>query len=237
MRTLVIDDEPQVRLALRRGLELEGHEPVLAATGAEGLTLASTRRPDLVLLDLGLPDMDGVEVIRRLRGRDDTPIIILSMHGAEARKIEALDEGADDFITKPFGMGEVMARLRAVMRRTRPALADEALAFGRLRVDLGKRAVWWDDERLPLTPTEFDLLLAFVEQPGKLLTHHWLTTRLWGRSAGGRARQQLRVYVRQLRDKLGDDVAAPTFIATEVGVGYRWLREPDPTPEDDGPEA
>ena len=174
------------------------------------------------MLDLGLPDLDGTEVIRRLRSWTDVPVIVLSVREGRSDKIEALDAGADDYVTKPFDVEELLARMRAALRRTDADLASEPeLRFGDLQVDLGRRLVRLGDELVHLTPNEYGLLEAMVTNPGKLLTHQWLLRKVWGMGYGNES-HYLHVYVRQLRQKLGDDAAMPRFIITEPGVGYRW---------------
>lgn len=224
-KVLVVDDEPQIRRALRTSLEAHGYEVFTVGTGEEGVVGAADLAPDLVLLDLGLPDVDGTEVIRRIRAFSDVPVIILSVRESQLDKVKALDAGADDFVTKPFGMEELLARARAAMRR---ALTDEPapaiLDFGSLHVDLARRLVHSNAGPVHLTPTEYLLLEAFVTNPGKLLTHQWLLRRVWGQGYGTET-SYLRTYVRTLRKKLGDDAAAPGLITTEPGVGYRWIGE------------
>jgi len=227
-RVLVVDDEPQIRRALRTSLQAHGHDVLTAGTGLEGVERAADSEPDLVFLDLGLPDLDGTEVIRRIRSFSEIPIIVLSVRDQQADKVAALDAGADDYVTKPFGMEEVLARLRAALRRTHPDEPAPAVQrFGDLEVDLAKRLVTRRGERVHLTPTEYGLLEALVANPGKLLTHPWLLRKVWGQGYG-RESHYLRVYVRALRSKLGDDAAAPSLILTEPGVGYRWIAEPSP---------
>ncbi|MEA2521862.1 MAG: two-component system, OmpR family, operon response regulator KdpE, partial [Actinomycetota bacterium] len=210
-------------------LEAHGYEVVTVGTGQEGVVGAADLAPDLVLLDLGLPDMDGTEVMRRIRTFSEVPVIILSVRESQLAKVKALDAGADDFVTKPFGMEELLARARAAMRRVssdQPAPA--VLVFGRLEVDLARRLVLAHGEPVHLTPTEYGLLEAFVTNPGKLLTHQWLLRRVWGQGYGTET-SYLRTYVRTLRKKLRDDAAAPGLITTEPGVGYRWIGEaPEP---------
>jgi two-component system, OmpR family, KDP operon response regulator KdpE len=229
---LVVDDEPQIRRALGTSLRAQGYDVATAANGEEGLAEAASRRPDLVVLDLGLPDMDGVDVLRRLRGWSAVPVIVLSVREAQADKVAALDAGADDYLSKPFGMEELLARMRATLRRAGPPEgAEPVLRFDGpdgLVVDLGRRSVAREGRPVHLTPTEYSLLEAMVSHPGKLLTHAWLLGEVWGPRYRDES-HYLRVYVRQLRKKLGDEAASPTFIATEPGIGYRWLREPDPT--------
>ncbi|WP_421119267.1 response regulator [Aquihabitans daechungensis] len=223
-RVLVIDDEPQIGMAVKRSLEAHAMAVTVAATGEDGLALAAAAAPDLVIVDLGLPDIDGLVVIERLRSWTEIPIIVLSGSGEEATKVRALELGADDFVSKPFGVDELRARVGAVLRRTAGAAASQPTRrFGDLVVDLADRRVALDGAPLRLTKTEFSLLEAFVTNPGKLLTHWWLLDKVWGRGVGSEGRQYLRVYTGQLRSKLGDDAAAPRFILTEPGVGYRWI--------------
>jgi two-component system KDP operon response regulator KdpE len=224
---LIVDDEPQIVRALRTALSASGYDVATASLGREALAKASGTEPDLVILDLGLPDMDGTEVVKRLREWSSAPIIILSVRDAQLDKVAALDAGADDYVTKPFAMGELLARMRAARRRAgtreeRPRM----LRFDSLEVDLERRLVTRSGAALHLTPTEYGLLEAMVTNPGKLLTHEWLLRRVWGPSYRDES-HYLRVYVRQLRQKLADDATSPQFIATEPGVGYRWVQEPE----------
>jgi two-component system KDP operon response regulator KdpE len=223
---LVVDDEPQIRRALRTSLEAHGYEVATVGTGEEGVVAAAEQAPDLMLLDLGLPDIDGTEVIRRVRAFSDVPVIVLSVRESQADKVAALDAGADDYVTKPFGMQELLARSRATMRRTQgDEPAAPILRYDALRVDLPKRLVTLDGDQVRLTPTEYGLLEALVTNPGKLLTHQWLLRKVWGQGYGTET-TYLRTYVRSLRKKLGDDAQAPGLIVTEPGVGYRWIAEP-----------
>jgi two-component system, OmpR family, KDP operon response regulator KdpE len=225
MRILVVDDEPQIRRALRTSLEAHGHGVTTVGTGEEGVVGAAEIAPDLVLLDLGLPDMDGTEVIRRVRAFSDVPIIVLSVRETQRDKVLALDAGADDYVTKPFGMEELLARARAAMRRVQPEeTTPSQLRFGSLSVDLVRRLVVLEGEQVHLTPTEYGLLEALVRNPGKLLTHQWLLRTVWGQGYGSET-TYLRTYVRGLRKKLGDDATNPRLITTEPGVGYRWIAE------------
>jgi two-component system KDP operon response regulator KdpE len=228
---LVVDDEPQILRALRTSLVARDYQVLAAATGEEGLALAAAQAPDLVVLDLGLPDLDGAEVIRRLRAWTDVPVIVLSVREEQADKISALDAGADDYVTKPFDVDELLARMRATLRRVQ-ADQDEppVVAIGDLVIDLPRRLVRLSDEIVHLTPTEYALLESLVTNPGKLLTHQWLLRKVWGRGYGDES-HYLHVYVRQLRQKLRDDAAMPRFIITEPGVGYRW--NPEPTERSD----
>ncbi len=228
---LVVDDEPQVLHALRRALENEGDRVLTAPTGLAALDIAATQAPDLVVLDLWLPDLDGVEVVRRLRGWLDVPILILSGDADEERKVSALDSGADDFLQKPFAFSELTARLRALKRRTVRDQADQRLEYGELVVDLPMGAAELDGTMLRLTPIEWQLLESMVTNPGKLLTHRWLVARVWGGSHGDESRQALRTHIRSLRAKIGDDATTPRYLRTESGAGYRWLAEPAGTVE------
>jgi two-component system, OmpR family, KDP operon response regulator KdpE len=225
-RALVIDDEHQISRAVRRCLEGDGLEVEAAGTGSEALALAAANPPDIAIVDLGLPDLRGIDLIRQLRSWSQLPIIVLSGAGSEATKVEALQAGADDYVTKPFGLDELRARVQAVLRRASPEPDHLTLAFGDLELDLAARSVRRHGEAVHLTPTEYALLQALVEHPGKLLTHWWLLDKVWGRGVGDEGRQYLRVYVGQLRTKLGDDARTPTYISTEPGIGYRWIAEP-----------
>jgi two-component system KDP operon response regulator KdpE len=225
-KILVIDDEPQIRRALRTSLEAHGYEVTAVGTGEEGVLRVADLAPDLVLLDLGLPDMDGTEVVRRMRAFSTVPVIVLSVREGPQDKVGALDAGADDYVTKPFAMEELLARARAALRR--PAAAEPApplLTFDGLVVDLARRLVTRDGDVVHLTPTEYSLLEALATNPGKLLTHQWLLRKVWGQGYGAET-TYLRTYVRALRKKLGDDASAPALILTEPGVGYRWVAEP-----------
>jgi two-component system KDP operon response regulator KdpE len=229
-RILVVDDEPQIRRALRTSLQAHGYEVRTASNGEEAVVAAAEERPDVVLLDLGLPDLDGTEVMARVRGFSDVPVLVLSVRDRQADKVAALDAGADDYVTKPFGMEELLARLRAALRRG-PSHdpAPAVLRYGSLAVDLGRRLVQLDGNPVHLTKTEYSLLAALVTNPGKLLTHQWLLRKVWGPGYAQES-QYLRVYVRALRRKLGDEATAPRLILTEPGVGYRWIAEPSAPP-------
>ena len=222
---LVVDDEPQIRRALRTSLEAHGWEVATVGTGGEGVVRAAEIAPDLLLLDLGLPDMDGTEVIRRIRAFSQVPVIVLSVREGQPDKVAALDAGADDYVTKPFAMEELLARARAALRRAQTEEPTPAVMnFGELEVDLARRLVSRDGEPVHLTPTEYGLLEALVANPGKLLTHQWLLRKVWGQGYGTET-TYLRTYIRALRKKLGDDAQAPALIVTEPGVGYRWVAE------------
>jgi two-component system KDP operon response regulator KdpE len=223
-RFLVIEDEPQIRRVLRRILAEEAGTVLQAETGREGIDLAAARRPALIVLDLGLPDMQGIEVCTEIRRWSTAPIIVLSAHHSDAEKVCLLDAGADDFITKPFSTGELTARVRAVLRRARTLALPESepiLADGDLLIDLAARRVARGGRPVHLTPIEWSLLRAFLSHAGKLLTHNQLFTLVWGR-AHGNPQQYLRVYVASLRRKIEGDPLRPRIILTEPGVGYRF---------------
>jgi two-component system, OmpR family, KDP operon response regulator KdpE len=227
-RVLVVDDEPQILRALRINLRARNYEVLTATTGTEALEVATRHPPDLVILDLGLPDMDGVDVIGGLRGWTDAPILVLSGRTDSADKVDALDAGADDYLTKPFGVDELLARMRAVSRRATPADANPIVAFGPITVDLAARRVTIADGaanvEVRLTPTEWHLLEVMLRHPGKLLSQRQLLAEVWGpgyETAGG----NLRVYMTQLRRKLEPDPGRPRHLLTEPGMGYRF--QPD----------
>lgn len=228
LRVLVVDDDPQILRAVRTSLRARGYEVTTAGNGETALEVLGSAGLDLVILDLGLPGIDGREVIERLRTWSDVPVIVLSVREWQVEKIRALDAGADDYMTKPFAMEELLARMRAVGRRTAGEARDSILTFGDLRFDLARQLVTVGDAPVRLTPTEYRLLEAMATNPGKLLTHRWLLQKVWG-PAYAEEHHYLRVFVRQLRKKLGDDPAAPRFIVTEPGLGYRWKAEPDPS--------
>jgi two-component system, OmpR family, KDP operon response regulator KdpE len=225
--TLVcIEDDPQMRRFLRTGLVSQGFRFFEAATGREGLAEAAHRKPDLVVLDLGLPDMDGVEVVRELRRWTALPVIILSARSQEADKIAALDAGADDYLTKPFGLGELLARIRVALRHAATPEGQLAQAFsaGALRVDFARRTVSVGGETVHLTPIEYRLLCVLARHPGKVLTHRQLLKEVWGPAYIERS-HYLRVYMAQLRHKLEAEPARPRHLLTEPGVGYRLMPE------------
>ncbi|MDP1600376.1 response regulator [Phenylobacterium sp.] len=222
-RVLVIDDEPQIHRFLQPALEAAGYEPVRADTAAEGLKEIARKAPDAVVLDLGLPDFDGKEALTRARAFYDGPIIVLSARDKETEKIDTLDLGADDYVEKPFGVGELLARLRVALRhRLRQKGADPIVTAGELTIDLIKRLVTRAGVAIRLSPKEYDLLAQLVEGGGKVCTHRQLLTAVWG-PAHVEDVQYLRVIVAQLRQKIEPDPAAPALIVTEPGVGYRWL--------------
>jgi two-component system, OmpR family, KDP operon response regulator KdpE len=220
---LVVEDEPQVLRFLRASLSAHGYRLVEAVTGHQAVVEAATRLPEIVLLDLGLPDLDGVEVARRLREWSAVPIIVLSARGQESDKILALDAGADDYLTKPFGVGELLARMRVALRhaaRVAAGLGESAFETGELRVDLATRRVFVRGEEVRLTRTEFNLLATLAKHAGKVLTHRQLLLEVWGPGGTGQS-HYLRVYMGQLRHKLEADPARPRYLLTETGVGYR----------------
>lgn len=220
---LVVDDEPAILRAVGAALEARGYRTLTAASGGEALTTATGTTLDAIVLDLGLPDMDGVEVCRRIRAWSTTPIIVLTVESAEDRKVTALDEGADDFVTKPFSMPELLARVRVALRhREAPtAVEDFVLEVGDVRVDLARHEVVVGSESVDLTPKEFDFLALLARYPGRVLTHRTILQQVWGPRYGSET-QYLRVYASQLRKKLRDDVSRPRLI-TEPGVGYRLV--------------
>ena len=221
IRVLIVDDEPQIRRFLRTSLSAQGYRVIEASCGREALTLTTTERPELVLLDLGLPDIDGLEVLHRLREWSTVPILVISVRGQEAQKIAALDGGADDYVTKPFGMGELLARIRAALRHQLQTETEEPVfRSGGLTVDLVRRLVTVNGHEVKLTPKEYDLLRVLVTHAGKVLTHRQLLQAVWGPGAV-HATPYLRVYVGQLRQKLEHDPAQPRYLLTEPGVGYR----------------
>jgi two-component system KDP operon response regulator KdpE len=217
---LVIDDEIQMRRLLRRIIEQEGYRVLLVETGRDGLAHVGTDRPDVVVLDLGLPDMDGMDVLKELRSRSSVPILILSVREAEETIVHALDCGADDYLTKPFRTGELLARIRALLRHRISGQEDQVFASEDLTVDLSARTVAVRGQPVKLTPTEYTLLALFVKNAGKVLTHSYVLREIWG-PAYAEETQYLRVYVGQLRKKIERDPATPRILLTESGVGYR----------------
>jgi two-component system KDP operon response regulator KdpE len=224
IRVLVIDDERAIRRFLRASLSANGHTVFEAETGQEALNAVVAARPDLIILDLNLPDMSGVEVTQRLREWTQTPIIILSVREHETDKITALDAGADDYLTKPFSVGELMARLRVALRHTAPAAENPVFSSGELKVDLARRLVSIAGREVQLTPTEYDLLKLLVTHAGKVLTHHQLLRQVWGVGYDDET-HLLRVNISNLRRKLETDPTRPAYLLTEPGVGYRLKTE------------
>ena len=220
---IVIEDEAQIRRFLRTTLTSEGYQVIEAETGRQGLIEAATRKPELIILDLGLPDMDGVEVIKALRAWSSVPIIILSARSQENDKVSALDAGADDYLVKPFGAGELLARIRVALRHVSTAAnGDEegVFAVDQLKVDMMHRKITVSGAEIHLTPIEYRLLTVLIKHAGKVLTHRLLLNEVWGPNYVERA-HYLRIYMGTLRHKLEQDPARPRFLLTEVGVGYR----------------
>jgi two-component system KDP operon response regulator KdpE len=220
---LVIDDEPQIRRVVRNALEGEGVRVSEAATGREGIDRAAAERPDLIVLDLGLPDVAGASVCAEVRKWSSAPIVVLSARHSEHEKVTLLDAGADDYVTKPFSPAELQARVRAQLRRARsaPSASEGPVEADGLRIDLARRVLARDGAEIHLTPTEWDLLRAFVAQAGRTLTHEQIFRAVWGR-AGGDPQAYLRVHVANLRRKIERDPVRPALIVTEPGVGYRF---------------
>jgi two-component system KDP operon response regulator KdpE len=222
---LIIEDEQPIRRFLRAALGHEGYRVDEAATGEEGLRKASTGPPDLVILDLGLPGLDGQEVLRRLREWLTAPIIVLTARDQEQQKIQVLDSGADDYVTKPFGIGELLARMRTALRHAHPTgPAESTVSIGDWRIDLAARLVFRKDQPVHLTPLEYKLLVTLVKHAGKVLTHRFLLREVWG-PHDTQETHYLRVFVANLRRKLEEDPARPRYLLTEQGVGYRLTTE------------
>ena len=225
---LVVEDEAQIRKFLLLAIEAEGMHAFPAESGARGLIEAATRQPDIIIMDLGLPDMDGVEVIRQIRAWSQVPIIVLSARTQEHEKIAALDAGADDYLSKPFGAGELMARIRAQLRRraTSAASSDSVVRFGNIQVDLGKRLIHKAEAQVQLTPTEYRLLTVLLREANRVVTQRQLLKEVWGPNAV-ESSHYLRIYMGHLRNKLEDNPTMPQHFITELGVGYRLLINPD----------
>ena len=220
-RVLVVDDEPQIRRALGINLRARGDEGDLAESGGEALELAARGHPDVVVLDLGLPGIDGVEVIEGLRGWSQVPVIVLSVRDAEADKVAALDAGADDYVTKPFGMDELLARLRAALRRSAPAEEDSVVTTADFEIDLVSKRVTRGDEEVRLTPTEWHIIEVLVRNAGRLVAQRQLLQEVWGPQYGTET-NYLRVFMAQIRRKLEPDPSRPRYFVTEPGMGYRF---------------
>ena len=221
-RVLIVDDEPQIRKLLTVSLKAHGFITDEAATGKEGINQAAFFKPDLMIIDLGLPDIDGNEVIRAIREWSNAPIIILTAHDQEKEKIESLDAGADDYVTKPFSMGELMARMRVCLRRMAAGESEPILSCGGLTVDLIQRRVSVDGREVKLTPTEYEIMKLLAQNAGRVLTHKQLLKAVWG-NAYDEDTHYIRVYIGQLRRKIEKDPAQPKYIITESGVGYRLM--------------
>ncbi|WP_221795997.1 response regulator [Oceanobacter mangrovi] len=224
-RILVIDDEPQIRRFLTISLESQGHQISEAQCGAEGLAMVALEQPELVILDLGLPDIDGQQVLQQIREFSQVPVIVLSVRNHEREKVLALDNGCNDYVEKPFGVKELLARIRAVLRTSsgKPA-AKSGYDDGRLNIDFVSRTVQLEGERVRFSPREYELLLELVQHPGQIITQHQLLKKFWGEGHLDDT-HYLRIFIRQIRNKLGDDPARPAYIETEAGVGYRFLGE------------
>jgi two-component system, OmpR family, KDP operon response regulator KdpE len=227
---LVVDDEPQIRRFLRTSLAAHGYGVLEASNGADALRLASSERPDLMVLDLGLPDTDGFEVLKGLREWSHMPIFILSVRQAEAEKVKVLEAGADDYVTKPFGTAEFVARVKSALRRRMQQPAGEPVfVVGGLQFDLARRVVTLDGAEIHLSPKQYRLLQMLVQNAGKVVTHEQLLREIWGADHTEDV-QYLRVFVRKIRNKIEADPARPRYLLTELGVGYR-LRAPDQLPD------
>ncbi len=225
IQVLVIDDEVQIRRFLHISLEANSYHVHEAISGQEGITRAAQLRPDVIILDLGLPDMDGIDVLRRLREWTATPVIILSVRDDDQGKVVALDAGADDYLTKPFSTDELLARIRVALRHAQPASQEALFRFGDVTVDISRRLVTFHDEPVKLTPTEYALLRLMIQHAGKVLTHQQILRAVWGPEYVHET-HYLRVYFAQLRQKLEDNPALPKLLITEPGVGYRLVAEP-----------
>ena len=217
---LIVDDEPQILRFLGHALTASGYQVAFAVTGQSALDMVASHKPDAMILDLGLPDLNGKAVIETLRAKSALPIIVLSAHDQEMEKIMALDLGANDFIAKPFGIGELLARLRACLRQT--PQPSEILRQDALVIDLSSHTVTNKGNLVHLTPTEFDLLVMLAQNPGRVLTHRQILLQVWG-AAHGQDVPYLRVFIGQLRQKIEANPAAPNYIRTEPGIGYRWM--------------
>lgn len=225
MRILVVDDEHGIRKLLRTSLATHGYELFEASTGQEALQAVPANRPDLIVLDLGLPDLDGIDVTRTLREWTEIPIVILSVRDEESEKVAALDAGADDYLTKPFGVAELLARIRSALRRANKPANTAVFEAGDLNVDLAKRIVQVSHQKVQLTPTEYDLLKALVRHPDRVLTHRHLIREVWGGTCYEDEMHLLRVNISNLRRKLESDPTRPRYVVTEAGVGYRLRTE------------
>jgi two-component system KDP operon response regulator KdpE len=220
MNILIIDDEPQIRKLLKISLEANGYKTFDAQSGREGLIQAAMAKPDLVILDLGLPDEDGLEILKQIREWSKIPVIVLTVRNAEEEKILLLDAGADDYVTKPFGTGELLARIRAALRRSEHKEEMSLFLSGNLTVDLSARVVKINNEPVKLTATEYSIVNLFVQNAGKVLTHRQIMKEIWGNQFAEDT-QYLRVYMGQIRKKLEEDPASPKLFVTESGIGYR----------------
>jgi two-component system, OmpR family, KDP operon response regulator KdpE len=225
-KVLIVDDEQAIRKFLKVALSAQGYEVIEAASGNEALSSAAAQKPEIITLDLGLPDLDGVEVVKLLRQWSQTPIIILSIRGAEKDKIAALDAGADDYLTKPFGVGELLARIRAGLRRAAQTPGQESINTGDLQIDFVRRIVTVSDHEIQLTPNEYAILKALINRSGRVLTHRQILQEVWGEQYGDEL-HMLHVNISNLRKKIEPDSTRPRYIITEPGVGYRFRVEQD----------
>ncbi|MBU9728018.1 response regulator [Diplocloster modestus] len=220
---LIIEDDKSILNFLGISMKTNGYSYDIAENGLNGISLFMTNKPDLILLDLGLPDIDGTEVIKQVRMTSKTPIIVISSRGQEKEKVEALDLGANDYLTKPFSVNELFARIRVAMRSTYPIeTADEIFTLDALKIDFEKRQVFIDEEEIHLTPIEYKILVLLVKNAGKVLTHTYIQNEIWGYSEFGE-HQSLRVFMANIRRKIEKDTNHPRYIMTEVGVGYRFV--------------
>lgn len=226
LTVLVVEDEPQIRRLLRTSLAGQGYRILEAANGREGMSMAASHSPDLIILDLGLPDMDGIDLIHEVRAWGKMPIIVLTARGKERDKVAALDAGADDYVTKPFGMGELTARMRVSLRHAAAGGGGDppAVTIGALTIDLARRVVLLDSSRVPLTPHEYALLAALTRARGKVVTHRQLLREVWGPEFADQT-HYVRIYMQRLRTKLEAIPARPRYLISEPGVGYRLLEE------------
>lgn len=224
-KILVIEDDHNIIRFLKISLETNGYKVILAEKGIEGISLFLCDNPDLILLDLGLPDIDGTEVLSQIRSQSDIPILVVSARGLEKEKVEALDLGADDYITKPFHINELLARVRVALRKkTSDVVKEKIFALDTLKIDFEKRKVWIEENEIHLTPIEYHLLVLLVENAGKVLTHSYIIKKVWG-YASAEDSQSLRVFMASIRRKIEKDTSHPRYILTEVGVGYRFVDE------------
>jgi len=226
---LIVDDENSIRKFLRVSIETQGYKCIDADNGSSAIMLTVSQNPDILILDLGLPDMDGVDVIRKLRTMSQIPIIIISARGHDREKVEALDAGADDYLTKPFSVTELLARIRVILRHKsfndmNSDAKNELFKINDLIIDTDKHRIWIKNEEIRLTPNEYKVLVLLAKNHGKVLTHRFITENIWG-STGTYDTQSLRVCMGNLRRKLGEDPAQPKYIITEIGVGYRLIDE------------
>jgi len=223
---LIVEDDKQIRTFIQSSLEMEKYKVFCAVTGQEALNMFASRNPDVIILDLGLPDLDGLDIIRRIREYSQVPIIVVSARDQDSEKIEALDAGADDYLTKPFSIHELHARLRVILRRQETPAADSTTSYrsGNLVIDTNSHLVYLEGKEIHFTPIEFNILALLAKNPGRVLTHSKILQTIWGSYLESDA-QTLRVFMANIRRKLGEDPASPKYIITEVGIGYRLVEE------------